>query len=374
MKITGFEATRFTATSHTVRDAEGHGHPGPAHEVVQTLFTVKTDEGVEGHSFGGSPDLAAYATQLLKGENPLDRERIWQRLRQFGRLDPIRLHDRNIGVIDVTLWDFAGQLTKLPISKLLGGYREKVAAYGSTMCGDDIPGGLDTPEAYGEFALALVRQGYKAVKLHTWMAPLGPNPKHDVAACRAVREAVGPDIELMLDCNHDYSREEALYIGRELEKLDFLWFEEPMNEDSMSSYIWLSQQLDIPVCGPEVALGKNYARAEWIVRNAADISRYDVYHGGITPMVKAVHLSESFGVALEVHGPGAAHLQVLGAMGIPGKYYERGLLHPHEDYEARTPWLKEIVDPLDAEGNVAIPQGPGLGYVIDWEYIREHRL
>lgn len=374
MKITGFEATVFRYRSNVGRDAEGHAHPGPEHDATMVLTTVKTDEGAEGYCFGGSPETASVATEFLKGEDALDRERIWKRLREYQRMQRVALSDRNVGVVDQALWDLAGRIANLPVYRLLGGFRDKVPAYASSMCGDDLPGGLDTPEAYAQFALACLRQGYTAFKLHTWMHPLGPDPKHDVAACRAVREAVGPDVPLMLDCHHDYSREEALYIGRELEKLDYHWFEEPMDEHNVSSYVWLTEQLDIPVVGPESAEGQMYTRAEWIARKASDISRYDVWHGGITPMMKAIHLCESFGVRLEVHGGGPGNLQVLGAMAIPGEYYERGLLHPFVDYEARTPWLREIIDPMDGEGYVHIPQKPGLGMDINWEYIREHAV
>jgi len=181
-------------------------------------------------------------------------------------------------------------------------------------------------------------------------------------------------MRLMLDCHHDYSREDALYIGRALEELDYYWFEEPMNEHSISSYVWLTEQLSIPVMGPETAEGKMYTRAEWILRGASDISRYDVWHGGITPMMKTIHLCESFGVRLEVHGGGPGNLQVLGAMGIPGEYYELGLLHPFIDHYARTPWLTEPIDPLLPGGYVRIPQRPGLGMEIDWGYIERNRI
>lgn len=115
-------------------------------------------------------------------------------------------------------------------------------------------------------------------------------------------------------------------------------------------------------------------RAEWIVRGASDISRYDVGLGGITAAMKAVHLCESFGVRLEVHGGGAGNLHVLGAMGILGEYYERGLLHPLLDYDERAPWLKRKIDPLEYDGCVPIPQGPGLGMDVNWDFIREHLL
>jgi L-alanine-DL-glutamate epimerase-like enolase superfamily enzyme len=205
------------------------------------------------------------------------------------------------------------------------------------------------------------------------MAPHGPDLERDIAACRAVREAVGPEMKLMLDPHHDYTREEALYLGRALEELDYYWMEEPMNEHSTSSFVWLTEKLDLPICGPETAHGQMYTRAEWIVRGASDISRVGVNDvGGITPTMKIVHLCEAFRIRCEVHSPGAANLQVLGAMAIPGEFYERGLMHPHEDYEARTPWLKKVIDSIDAHGNVKIPTGPGLGEEIDWDYIRDN--
>jgi L-alanine-DL-glutamate epimerase-like enolase superfamily enzyme len=173
----------------------------------------------------------------------------------------------------------------------------------------------------------------------------------------------------MLDPHHDYSREEALYLGRALEELDFHWLEEPMNEHSLSSYIWLTERLDLSIVGPESVEGMEHARAEWIVRGGSDISRIGVWRAGITGASKTAHLCEAFGVRLELHGGGAGTLQVLGAMGIPGEYYERGLLHPDVTYEDRTPWLVRPIDPLTDEGDIMIPTGPGLGETIDWDYI-----
>ena len=375
MRITDIEVIAFKYLSRMVHDAEGHSHPGPEHEARGAITHISTDDGVDGYAMGGSPTMLPRARQVLIGEDPLNRERIWQRLRQFQRMGGgADLHDRNVGANDLALWDLAGRLTGLPLYKLLGAYRDKVLTYASTMCGDDIPGGLDTPEHYADFAEACVEQGYKAFKLHTWMAPLGPDPKHDVAACAAVRERVGPEIHLMLDCHHDYSRMEALYTGRALEELSFHWLEEPMNENSMSSYIWLSGQLDIPVVGPETAGGLFFTRAEWIVNRASDISRYDVALGGLTPLMKCIHLCEAHGVALEVHGGGHGNLHALGAMGIPGEYYERGLLHPMYDYEAAQPWLGSRVDAVDAEGYIHMPQVPGLGLDIDWDFIKRNRV
>jgi L-alanine-DL-glutamate epimerase-like enolase superfamily enzyme len=197
----------------------------------------------------------------------------------------------------------------------------------------------------------------------------------DLAACAAVREAVGPAMDLMLDPFHYYSREESLALAKGLERLDYAWMEEPMDEHSMSSYVWLCQQTTLPICGPETAEGKMYARAEWIMAGACDIVRGGVWDvGGITPLMKIAHLAESFGMKMEVHGGGVGNLHVLCAMGTPGLYYERGLLHPFIDYDQPPPWLRAPVDPLDDRGHVQVSQLPGLGLAVDEDYIRDHRL
>jgi len=313
---------------------------------------------------------------MLVGQDPFYREKIWQSLKERQRLHVGVLSDKVLAAVDLALWDLAGRALNQPVYKLLGAYRDKVKAYASTMCGDDLKGGLDTPEAYAEFALACQQRGYTAFKLHTWMPPMpgAPDPKRDVAACAAVRKAVGDEMVLMLDAFHYYSREEALYLGEALEELDFYWIEEPMDEHSTSSYVWLTDQLSLPVVGPETAEGKMQTRAEWIVRGASDISRGGVGDlGGITPLVKTAHLCESFGVRIEVHGNGAANLQALCAMGIPGEFYERGLLHPFLDYEQPSPWLNALDDPMDEQGYVHVSQKPGLGQDINFDYIRAHR-
>ena len=378
MKITDVVVERFRSSTRTASDSEGHGHPGPERETAISLTRIVTDDGAWGVCLGGSQEVAdSVLKPAIVGEDPFYREKIWHRLNEWQRLHKGVLSDRAIAVVDMALWDLAGRCLGQPVYKLLGASRDKVLAYASTMCGDEMEGGLNTPEAYADFALKCVDRGYPALKLHTWMPPIewAPDPKMDVAACAAVREAVGPDMPLMLDCYHFYNREQALYIGRELEVLDYYWLEEPMDEQSISSYVWLSEQLDIPVVGPETAEGKMFTRAEWILQKASDISRGGVGDvGGITPLMKIVHLCESFGVRMEVHGGGPGNLHVLCAMGITGEFYERGLLHPFIDYDEVPPWFNSQPDPMDEEGYVHVSDEPGLGWDINWDYVRDHRV
>jgi L-alanine-DL-glutamate epimerase-like enolase superfamily enzyme len=380
MKIVDIRVQRFRHKLRSVRDSEGRARPSAWREGAASVVTIVTDDGAEGYSFGASADvIQGVVKPLIVGEHPFDREKIWRRLSQKQRSNPATLTDGVLSVVDQALWDLAGRACNTPVYRLLGGYRTKVRAYASTYVGDpdDVEGGLNSPQAYADFALACKARGYTAFKIHTRQPPIPctPNPKEDVAICAAVREAVGPDMALMLDPHHYYTREEAYYIGREIEKLDFAWLEEPMDEHNTSSYIWLAQNLTIPILGPEHVEGKLYARAEWIRQGAADILRTGTWDvGGITPVMKIAHLCEAFGLPLELHTPGIGNLHCLCAMPIPGAFFERGLLHPFIDYEKGWAWLKSLEDPMDDEGFVHISDRPGLGQDIDWDYIRDNAL
>jgi len=420
MKITDVKVTVIKSKSWVKADHIGHVHPCPGKDASISMLSIETDEGITGYSFSaetyltGKPgieipdtavsqslkDVSAAAVvkstnlnremlltkvrPVIIGEDPLCREKIFHMLYKMQRSqNNAGLTDAVINQVDKALWDLFGRMTGLPVYKLLGGHRTKVIAYASTMVGDHFKGGLSTPDEYAAFAKQCVAEGYKAIKLHTWADDdwsgdhcIGkPDYKKDIEACIAVREAVGPDIELMLDCFHYYDRYEALAIGKAIQDLNFLWFEEPMEEYNVSSYKWLRSKLDIPIIGPEVANGKYWTRAEWIANGACDIPRGGGGSvGGITSMMKMMHTCESFGVPFELHGVGSQNLHVMAAMTIPGKYYERGMLHPFLEYNNTPPWLNAPIDPMDSEGYVAVPQLPGLGYDINWDYIKENTI
>jgi L-alanine-DL-glutamate epimerase-like enolase superfamily enzyme len=379
LKIIDVNVRVFVYKTRIARDSAGHAHPGPETDARHALLTIRTDEGAEGYCLY-SPEvirpyvIEKYIKTVLIGLDPFDRERLWQELAHWQRGSAEQLTDKALAVAELALWDLAGRWLDLPVRKLIGGYRDKILAYGSTMCGDELEGGLATPEDYGRFAEQLVRRGYKGIKLHTWMPPVSwaPDPKMDIKACAAVREAVGPDIALMLDAYHWYSRTDALYLGRELSKLGYAWFEEPMNEASMSSYVWLAENLDIPILGPETMQGKFHTRAEWVRNKACDILRTGVFDvGGIGPSLKVGHLAESFGMDCEVHGGGAGNLAVCLAI-HNCSWYERGLLHPFLDYDKPPAYLNSLPDPMDEHGYVYASDRPGLGEDINFFYIDDN--
>ena len=188
----------------------------------------------------------------------------------------------------------------MPVYQLLGGTRDKVEAYASTYPN------LGGPEVYEELARECVARGYKAFKVHAnicWNphtrepAPQLPGfPKEDVEICRAVREAVGDDIVLMLDPFGVYTLEESLWVARELEELNYYWLEHPMVETRVEAYRRLTEQTSIAICSPEHVKGGPFARAEWLLQGACDMLRIDVNYGGITGCWKLINLCQLYGV------------------------------------------------------------------------------
>lgn len=415
MKITDIKVTKFRKSSWLGVDKDGHMHPSVQKQSTTSLVQLFTDENITGEYLtadnylvpsrkydlsaitdlccdsyvsAGTGDSLKDAINKLKpiliGEDPFCRERIYRKIFRMQRLGgSVPILDDIVGIVDCLLWDIAGKYAVLPIYKFLGGHRTKIPAYGSIMVGDDYKNGLETPESYANYARELKKRGYQGIKLHTWMDENWsdcvisgkPNLKRDISACRAVREAVGDDMPLFIDAFHDYTRYEALELGRELEKLHFEWIEEPMDEYNMHNYKWLAEQLTIPVIGPETARGKAQTRLEWILNGACDICRAGVLDvGGISQLIKIVHMCEIFDVPLELHSPGAATLHVMASMMVPGRFYERGLLHPFLDYDVTPPWLNTPIDYMDEEGFVHVPDRPGLGYDINWDYIKENEI
>jgi len=383
MKIVDVQVILFRVPRQPFRN----GELLPETTVVQTLTKIVTDEGAEGYYFGGqghgdqdgmSADqrgaLEGRIRSLVVGQDPFDRERFWH------WMWVANVPENLLSVLDMALWDLQARAFGVPVHKLLGGCRDRVKAYASTFPN------MGTPEEYAEHAAACKAVGYRHYKIHPYYfwnpakkQPDPGRPSHvdqDIEACRAVRARVGEDMVLSFDPWGTYrTYEEAYRMGRELEKLGFYWYEHPMPEYRVAAYEKLCRELEIPILSPEIAAGSLYTRADWILRGASDMSRIDVLRGGITGVKKMVSVCEAYGVKCEIHMSGFANLQILGATSEDTcEYYERGLLAPGVDYETPPPYLEEICDPLDSEGYVPVPQEPGMGYRIRWDYIEENRV
>jgi L-alanine-DL-glutamate epimerase-like enolase superfamily enzyme len=365
----------------------GHAQPLPKTDLLQTVLTIETDEGVSGHYLGGGSHgdqdglnvvdqamITGRIRSLIVGQDPFDRELIWK------WMWVANIPEHIASVIDNALWDLAGRVFGTPVYKLMGGARDKVKAYASTYPN------IGLPRVYAEHALACKDDGYVAYKIHPhyfWDPATGqPTPgrpsniKADIETIHLVREAVGPDYVLMYDPWGTYmSLEEAILVGRELEKLDYYWYEHPMPEYRVESYVRLSRELSIPILSPEIVAGGVFSRAEWILRGAGDMSRIDVLRGGVTGARKTAIVCEAYGIRCEIHMAGWANLQVLGATSEDtSEYYEKGLMAPGVDIDAAHPYLKDICDKIDPDGYVHLSALPGMGYDIRWDYIDDNLI
>lgn len=375
MKITDIQVIHFRTKTRSHPTRWGYSVWGEERDTVSGITKIMTDEGLEGYTWGiDQSTIDDLVKPLLVGENPLNREKLWHWMDQHAGFS-----EGLMGSIDCALWDLYGRMVGLPVHKLLGGCRDRVKAYASTFPN------MGQPEDYARHALACKERGYTAYKIHAYIhwdpyawepAPQLPGyPEKDVEVCRAVREAVGDDMVLMLDPYGVYTYEQALWVGRELEELDFYWLEHPMIETRIEPYRRLTRELDIAICSPEHAPGGIFSRAEWVLQGASDMSRIDVGYGGITGCYKHAMLCQSFGIQCEMHGGHWTNSHILGATPASTcEYFERGLLRPDLDYDTPPPYLEKIPDPLDDEGNVILTTAPGLGMEFVWDYIEENQI
>ncbi len=341
-------------------------------EATGYVFTIETDAGVTGEYAGGmsvSYAQVGMVANYLIGKNPLERELIWNDLKRA-----LRKHDRfGMGPIDIALWDIAGKLYDAPVYQLLGGYRTSLPCYASTYHGDE-NGGLDSPEAFADFALQCKEMGYPAFKIHGW----GRGPiDREVATVLKTRERVGPGMDLMIDpaCEYD-TFADALKVGRACDAADFFWYEDPFKDGGLSAFAHrkLRQLIKTPILLGEHLRGLE-PRVDQIVAEGTDYVRADAdYDGGITGVLKLAHAAEGFGLDCEIHAPGPAHRHCMAAIRNTN-YYELGLVHPKigRKQDARPLYrdgYSDDLDAVDARGHVPVPQGPGLGVEIDWDWVK----
>ena len=374
MQISEVEIHQFTYPLEDVGVRDGHQVYAPGETLEQPGFvlTIRTDEGLEGQ-YRGFMQVPPMVTQIkmaapefLLGANPLEREGIWQKLwRAFRHSDHLGL-----GPIDIALWDLAGKHHRSSVATLLGGYRDHIPAYASTTHPDTAPDGLSSAKAYADYAEACLEKGYPAFKIHPW-----GDPDRDIELCRAVADRVGDEMDLMLDPASEYDTYiDALRVGRALDELEFLWYEDPLADAGEGAYTTkrLAEDLDTLILGCEHVRSGPFGRADHLRTDALDLMRADAHlDGGITGAMKIARLAEAFGIDVEFHVGGPSHLHCLSAV-RNNNYHEHGLVHPKFDWMIAM-GLKGYTEQVDANGKIAVPDGPGLGVEIDWAFITENQ-
>ena len=294
---------------------------------------------------------------LLIGQDALDievlAERMLHTLRTRGHTEGFFMEA--ISGVDCALWDLAGKYFHVPVFKLLGGaHSDRVKGYASSIL-------FGTPEEMTKTATELVEKGHDQIKLKVGRG------EEDVKALKAIRDAVGYEVELMVDANSAFNSASAIVWGRKFEKYECSWFEEPVPADDLRGYAKTARALDIPICGSESLFGR-YNFRDLIELEAVDIIQPDIARvGGITEVKKIAAIASAYDVPITFHvgisgaGCRAATLQV--APTIPAELFLN-----NEIYFLHNPLHTEILrDRIERfqDGYLLVPTKPGLGLDID---------
>lgn len=340
------------------------------------LVKVIAEDGTYGWGEGYGPATVVRAgidflAPLVVGEDPLQVEAIWNKM-HLRALDYARrgVLVAAISAIDIALWDLRGKLLGQPVSVLLGGRRrEKIKVYATGLYfieTDDLVGKLvDEAQTYAS-------QGFRAIKMK-----VGLGVETDLRHARAVRQAIGGDVELMVDANHGYSLSEALRFAQLIEELDISFFEEPVSPEDYEGYRELRERTTIPIAGGECEYLLEGFR-HLLSRRCVDIAQPDICGvGGLSEAKRVVALARAFHINVIPHSWGtgiafAAGLHLVSTLDVlPGR-----LRMPEPLLEmdrSENPLRDSLTQPLFhvEDGKVAAPNGPGLGVDVDLDVLAE---
>ena len=275
------------------------------------LVEIESDEGITGWGECFGPGNIALANKyivekviqpLIIGEDPINKEYIWHKvynlLRDSGQKGmPIQA----LSGIDIALWDILAKKAKLPLYQLLGGKtNNKIPVYGYGMMLQK-KSVEELCELFKKEANQIKEKNFKAMKMK-----VGLGPKEDLKLVSAVREVIGNDFKLMVDANHAYNKNDALYVGRGLDEMEIYWFEEPVAPEDYDGYKELKEKLETNIAGGEAEFTK-YGWNQLIKNNCIDIAQPEVCGlGGITEYLKVSALAQSNFIPIVNHVWGSA--------------------------------------------------------------------
>ena len=338
-----------------------------ANEVTPHRYTftqVETDDGLTGLSYGGSGEIKALG-ELLIGEDPIRVEYLWEKLYQSSYH---RLRIANVAVLDLCLWDIIGKAKGEPVHRLLGGpVRDRVRAYAGML-------GFSTePERAAARSVEWVEQGFTALK---WYLPCNEldgkeGLRRNVALVKAVREAVGPDVDVMVDCLLSDPKPNSVFyvidLARRLEEFRPTWLEEPLNFDDLNAHATLARATRIPI-----AFGEHFY-TRWQMRQIIESGAATVLQpdpnaaGGITEMRKILALASTFGVPVVPHGNESCRNALHLLFANPERTCPLGEWGVKINHNAQH-FYRDFYAPKD--GYFELPTGPGFGYELDEAKVR----
>ncbi|MGC1439724.1 MAG: enolase C-terminal domain-like protein [Burkholderiaceae bacterium] len=353
--------------------------PGPGDPQLRMAVKIYADDGLVGEYIpprGRAAVVVAacnFLAHRLIGKPALHREQHYRSM----RLATKHVGEVGIGPLDVALWDLAGKCHQQPIYRLLGGYRERLPSYASTLQGDTEPNGLSDVKAYADFAEQCLELGYPAYKMHGWSEG---DPTRESDMIQAVCDQVGDRMQIMYDSScHLKTFHDAVRVGQVCDDNELLWFEDPYADGGVSQFG--NRSLKGFVRTP-IMVGEHVhtpeASTELLMSGATDFARPDPdYDCGITGCLKIANAAETLGMDTEVHSCGPAMRHLMAA--IPkSSFYEVNLLHPKMpngwSLPVYTCGYSDDIDCIDKDGTVGVPQGPGLGVSYDWEHVKRHQV
>jgi L-alanine-DL-glutamate epimerase-like enolase superfamily enzyme len=346
--------------------------------VMRYAVRIATKDGLEGayvtHWVGTQAALgqSVMLAPHLLGRNAEHREHIYDDLKR-----ELRAYDgMGHGPLDIALWDLVGRKYGIPIATMLGAYRERLPTYASTHHGQDEPGGLDSVQAFAEYAHACREQGFPAFKIHGWH----DGDKHrEARVVLAVRKAVGERMEVMVDPGCELRTwADALYVGQACDEAGCFWYEDPYRDSGVSvdGSRRLREKLKTPLMVSEHIRGAEQ-KASFAIAGACDLIHVDPeYDRGITGALKVNHMAESIGMDIQVHACGPAHRALVAATRNT-HFYELALVGPGMPNLVPPVYACGYSDQPDAlgrDGCLPVPTGPGLGVTYDFEFIRAHAI
>ena len=339
------------------------------------LVRVRTDDGLEGiGEADASPEVvkavvdapfshnvACGLREVLVGENPLETERLWQKMYRrtmyFGRTS---VTIAAMAAVDMALWDLKGKHFGEPIHRLLGGkHHDRIPAYASILFGRD---GAET----ADIARRWIDEGYHAIKFG-W-EPMGQNEAVDVDLVRGGREGAG-DATLLIDAGCVWDARTALRRARAFADYNIEWLEEPLRQADIDGYVWLRDRSPVPIAAGEGECGRESFRP-LIGRHALDVYQVDLARNGFTDASYIKSRVEEIGARLCNHCY-TTPVTVAASLHWLSTCRDAFLF---EDCVDDSPLRRELTtETVQAkDGWIAVPHGPGLGVTLNEDVVAKY--
>ncbi len=343
------------------------------------FIRLDTDEGISGLAEATSHNktgallgyLEEAKSRYVIGTDPFDTEDLFSRMFRLDYSYAGTVQTTVISAVEIACWDIVGKALGQPVWRLLGGKcRDRIPAYAN--------GWYTTEREPGQFAAKareVVAKGYRALKFDPFggggLELTREEKLKSISLVEAVRDAVGPDVEIFIEAHGRFAPSTSIAVARELERYEPAWYEEPVPPEDIESLLIVKNRIGIPVATGERCYTR-YGFRELIERRAADILQPDVIHaGGFLETKKIAAMCEPCYMKVAPHnssGPGCTTASVhLAACTSNFKIQET-----FDDFSE--PWLKEVIRGTQEvkDGHFELPQKPGLGIELDEDAVKEH--